>query len=429
MHNFISYYIYRLASKVRNPSLYSIYKELKSNENLSRDELQSIQFEKLKTLLTFAGKHSPYYKCIFDDVGFNPENLGGFSDIKNIPPSNKRILIEKNKAVHTDYPFKKIRKAITSGTSGESLSFMRSEQWDSANRAGVMRGYSWYDVKVSDKNGYFWGYNIDSSASTKIRVMDAMQNRFRLFQYTDKEIEKFCEKIKDATYLSGYSSMIYKVAQEVNKRGISFSNIKMVKGTSEMILPKYQEEVKKAFGLPMISEYGAAETGLIAFECPHGRHHINTDAVFVETNENDEILVTNLYSFSFPIIRYRLGDIVTLSDDTCSCGMKHPLLEDIVGRKGANIVGHLKEYPSFTFYYVFKNLALEDSVSLNYKSYQSHPGEVVIEIEGQENFQAEPLIKKHLETYFTSDVLFHIKFVEGFSSEKKKKQSFTSFIN
>lgn len=428
MHNFISYYIYRLASSIRNPSLYSIYEELKSNESLSRDELQSIQLEKLKTLLAFAGKYSPYYKRIFGDIGFDPESFKSFSDIENIPPSNKRVLIENNKVVHTDYPFKKIRKAITSGTSGESLSFMRSEQWDSANRAGVMRGYSWYDVKVSDKNGYFWGYNIDSSASTKIRLMDAMQNRFRLFQYTDKEIENFCENIKDATYLSGYSSMIYKVAQEVNKRGISFSNIKMVKGTSEMILPKYQEEVKKAFGLQMISEYGAAETGLIAFECPHGRQHINTDAVFVETDHNDEILVTNLYSFSFPIIRYRLGDIVTLSDDTCSCGMKHPLLEDIVGRKGDNVVGKFREYPSFTFYYVFKNLALEDGLKLNYKSYQESKGEVVIQIEGEYSNDTCLLLKKHLHTYFKDDVSFVIDFVPNFSSDKKKRQSFTSYL-
>ena len=429
MYNYVSDHIYRLASKVRNPSLYGIYEELKLNENLSRDELRSIQLEKLKALLVFAGKYSSYYKDIFKVNGFQPEDLVSFSDVNIIPPSNKRMLIEHNKAVHADYPFKKLRKAITSGTSGESLSFMRSEQWDSANRAGVMRGYSWYDVKVSDKNGYFWGYNIDTSASTKIRIMDAMQNRYRLFQYTDQEIKDFCEKIKDATYLSGYSSMIYKIAQEVNKRGIAFNDIKMVKGTSEMILPKYQEEVKKAFGIKMISEYGAAETGLIAFECPHGNQHINTDAVFVETDENDEILVTNLYSYSFPIIRYRLGDIVTLSDAACTCGMKHPLLEDIVGRKGANVVGNTKEYPSFTFYYVFKNLALEDDISLNYKSYQSHPGEVVIEIEGNENLQTESLIKKHLRTYFNSDVLFHIKFVKSFSSDKKKKQSFTSFIN
>mgnify|MGYP000282295428 CR=1 FL=1 len=77
----------------------------------------------------------------------------------------------------------------------------------------------------------------------------------------------------------------------------------MVKGASEMILDAYQPEVDKAFGREMVSEYSAAEAGLIAFECPVGNMHINVEHVYVEVDESDEILVTNLYSHYFPIIR------------------------------------------------------------------------------------------------------------------------------
>lgn len=427
MHNFVSAKIFNTAARIRNPSLFNIYRGFKRTESLDREQLKAAQFEKLKSLLCFAEQYSPFYKKLFADIDFQPHKMNTFDDITVISPSNKRLLIDKNEEVHSQYSFKKLKKAITSGTSGESLSFMRSEEWDSANRAGVMRGYSWYGVKVSDKNGYFWGYNIDSSASKKIRIMDAAQNRFRLFHYTDSEIEKFCEKIKDATYLSGYSSMIYKVAKEVNKKGLQFNNIKMVKGTAEMILPKYQDEVQQAFGMKMISEYGAAETGLIAFECPHGSQHINTDAVYVETDDAGEIYVTNLYSHSFPIIRYRLGDVVKLSNKICSCGKEHPLIEEILGRKGANVIGTKQEYPSLVFYYVFKNLAAE-GLKLNYKAVQREAGFVILQIEGKNNEKSKSLIRKHLTTYFNDDVKFDVEFIESFSSEKKKQQSFTSYL-
>lgn len=429
MHNRISSLIYKVAAKIRNPSLEKIFQEFKHFEKAERAVLETRQLDKLKNLLCFANKHSSFYKKLFSEVGFNPDSLQSLDDLKGIPPTDKAVLIQNNAEVHADYIFKSVKTAITSGTSGEALSFKRSEEWDSANRAGVMRGYSWYGVKVSDKNGYFWGYNIDSKASKKIRLLDAAQNRFRLFQYSDEEITDFCQKIKNAKYLSGYSSMIYKIAKEVNKLGLHFNNIKMVKGTSEMILPKYQEEVEQAFGLKMISEYGAAETGLIAFECLHGKSHINTDAVVVETDENGEALITNLYSHSFPIIRYRLGDILDLSDDFCSCGMQHPLIKDIVGRKGANVIGNSCEYPSFTFYYVFKNLALEKNIKLNYKANQEKAGFVDLYIEGDKNKGFEADIREHLRTYFKSDVEFNLNFEESFSTQKKKQQSFTSSIN
>lgn len=428
MFNQLASRLYNISARVRNPSLAKTYQEFKKSESYSSDEIESRQLKKIKELLVFSNQYSSFYKNHFAAVGFDPHSFNEFSDLKRIPSITKRDLLDNNQEIHADFPFKKVRKALTSGTSGEALSFMRSEKWDSANRAAVMRGYSWYDVKVSDKNGYFWGYNIDSRASRKIRILDSLQNRFRLFHYTDKEISDFCLRMQDATYLSGYSSMIYKIAKEVNKRGLKFDNIKMIKGTSEMILPKYQEEVQQAFGVNMISEYGAAETGLISFECPHGSQHINTDGVYVETDENNEVLITNLFSHSFPVIRYRLGDIVTLSEKKCSCGMESPLIGEIVGRKGANVVGKINEYPSLVFYYVFKNLASENNYNLNYKAYQSEVGKVNIYIESEDNPSIRKAINLHLSNYFKSDIQFDVNFVEHFTSDKKKQQSFTSYL-
>lgn len=148
----------------------------------------------------------------------------------------------------------------------------------------MFRGYKWYGVDPWDRNGYFGGYNIDKKQKLKTAFLDELQNRFRIFSYDEEHIRKFVEKLRGAVYVEGYSSMVYEVAKIVNRLGINNDfHLKMLKGTSEKIYDSYQDEVKKAFGQKIVSEYGSAESGLIAFECPEGGHmHINMENVIVE---------------------------------------------------------------------------------------------------------------------------------------------------
>ncbi|MCW8107263.1 hypothetical protein OPS25_01930 [Alteromonas ponticola] len=423
----LSKIIYLLGAKVRNPSLFTIYENLKRTEFASRKELDTIQLEKLRSLLISAYQTSPFYTALFDEYGFDP-NISAIEDLLVLPTINKSDLISYNKEIHSRATFSKKMLAETSGTSGEALAFYRNEEWDSTNRASVMRCYDWYGVKPWDKNGYFWGYNIDPKEAKKIKLLDKLQNRIRIFKYDDASITNFAKKLNQAKFLSGYSSMIYQIAKKVNQLNLSVNGIKMVKGTSEMILDAYQLEIEKAFGQKMISEYGAAEAGLIAFECPKGKMHINMENVLVELDESNEIIVTNLVSHSFPIIRYRLGDVISLSDEPCPCGRHHSVLKEIVGRKGSSVIGKNKEYPALTFYYVFKNIALKDDILINYKAEQREKGKILLKIEGMPNNAWETLIAREMKKYFDNDVTYTVTYIEKFESQVKKQQYFETFI-
>jgi len=293
----------------------------------------------------------------------------------------------------------------------------------------MLRSYDWYDVKPWDKNGYLWGYNIAKSKALKVKLVDALQNRFRLFSYSTEEIEGFAKRLTNASFLSGYSSMIYQVAKVINQNDFQRPKLKMVKGTSEMILDVYQKECINAFGSKMISEYGAAESGLIAFECPYGNMHINIENLHINTNSKGEAIVTNFASYSFPVIRYNLGDSIILDRKLCDCGRSHPVLKDIQGRRGTTVIGHSKDFPALTFYYVFKNLALEKNLLMNYKAIQEQKGHVVIYIEGITNRQHESLIRLQLERYFGGELSFDIEYMTQFEPIRKKQQYFESKIN
>lgn len=428
MHSNIAKAIFITGAKNRNPSLWNEYDRLKSTEWLSLSQLRNIQLERARKFFDFVGKHSYYYKKVFIKKNFSASRFDSIDSLKIIPSITKSQLIKNNNALHSDYDFGKSFIAETSGTTGNALKFKKNEQWDSINRANLMRAYDWYGVKPWDRCGYFRGYDIAHRHAAKVKFMDLLQNRFRIFSYDSKSIEEFSSKLESATYMAGYSSMIYQVAKLINALETEKPRVKLIKGTSEMILDVYQPEVINTFGSKIVSEYGAAESGLIAFECPAGNMHINLEDVILEIGDDDEILVTNLASYSFPIIRYQLGDAVKLSNKKCKCGRAHPIIKEIVGRKGPKVVGNSGIYPALTFYYVFKNLAIHNSMPLNYKVVQNEKGRVGIFIEGSENSRHESSIMNELCKYFGQDIIFSVKFVKYFNHQGNKTQYFESTL-
>lgn len=422
--------IFLLGIKSRNPSLVSFYKELVKTDSASCEELKSIQEKKFKELIDFAFNYSPYYKKKLNDLNIVREDINSVDDLVKLPILEKDELRENAEAINSTYKFNKVIVSETSGTSGQPLKFIKNEEWDSMNRAAMYRGYSWYGVNPWDKNGYFWGYNISGKDHFKIKLLDILQNRFRIFSYNEDEIIRFTKKLKSADYIEGYSSMIYEVAKRINSiEGIQKpKKIKLIKGTSEKIYENYHSEAIKAFGSKIRSEYGAAEAGLIAFECPEGYMHINSENVIVEAIDG-EIVVTNLMSKSFPIIRYKLGDKITLADNDfkCKCGRQHPVILDVLGRVGKNIIGYENSYPSLTFYYVFKNLALNHDIILNYQAVQNEKGKVQLKIE-QESPESNELLSSELKKYFGHDISFEITYGTKLHTMEGKLKDFITTL-
>ncbi|MHA1863048.1 MAG: hypothetical protein ACTSWA_04705, partial [Candidatus Thorarchaeota archaeon] len=79
------------------------------------------------------------------------------------------------------------------------------------------------------------------------------------------------------------------------------------------------------------------------WECPtHSGYHMNIDSFLIEflvgqeeasCGELGEIVYTNLYNHSMPLIRYQVEDMGVKGDDQCNCGLPLPLMQSIEGRK------------------------------------------------------------------------------------------------
>lgn len=423
-------WIYILGRNFRNPSSKSIHYFLDRSQFYSLTQLENFQIKKLKELLHFAYQYSEYYRNVFDQNHLHPSDINSLRDLQKLPIITKNTLIKYNQQITTDYKFRKTFKAKTSGTSGEPLVFKRDEYSDSFNRAMINHNYKAYGIKPWDRNGYFWGFNNSFFYRLKTTFFDILQNRFRVFSYSRMEMQKFIKKLNKAKYIHGYSSSIYQTAKVINESTMSKpTKIKMVIGTSETIFDYYQPEIKKAFGTKIISEYGAAETGIIAFECPQGYMHINMEGVIVE-EVNNEIVMTNLQMRSFPIIRYSLGDYIKLasSKTLCSCGKNHLILSEVVGRIGQTIYGIKNIYPSLYLYYIFKNISENHQLSLEYQVVQNEKGHLVFNIISDLSDIERKILSKEIESYFKEDMYYIIKSNAVVEFTKGKRKSFISTI-
>jgi len=422
--------IYMIGSKIWNDEIDKKLEFLLNSQYWKREELYRYQLERLKSIINIAYHDTKYYRNKYESANISPENITCLEDLNKVPIISKEELLSYRNDIQILDNRKKIYFAETSGSTGEPLVFYRDKEWDAWMRASLYRGYSWYGVKPWDRNGFLWGYNFSLSKRFKVKLLDALQNRFRLFSYDKKSMHKFLKKLENAAFISGYSSMIYELAKEINKENLQHNfKIKMAMGASEKIFDSYQDEVRKAFGIRMINEYGAAEAGIIAFECPEGSMHVNMETNIVQ-EENNELIITNLTSNSFPVIRYKLGDYVEIDHQTkCKCGREHFIIREILGRTGKVIYGVNEKYPSLTLYYVFKNLAINRKIILNSVAVQKEKGFIEIYIESKLDATIKGYFMEEYRKYFKDDLHLTLRDGETYKRENKKKTDFISFID
>src|SRR4030067_145534 len=77
--------------QILSNALYRLY-QLRREQWLSIDELRAIQLKQLKKMARHAYTNVPYYRRLFDSIGFKPEDIKTLEDIKKIPITRKADL-------------------------------------------------------------------------------------------------------------------------------------------------------------------------------------------------------------------------------------------------------------------------------------------------------------------------------------------------
>ncbi|MCX6094991.1 MAG: hypothetical protein NTY63_09270, partial [Candidatus Bipolaricaulota bacterium] len=147
--------------------------------------------------------------------------------------------------------------------------------------------------------------------------------------------------------ITGPPSCLEILAGQLEERRATVSP-RLVVSRGEMLHAATRKHLQDVFGGKLVDYYNCDEVGNIAWQCPHDPAvmHVNTDACIVELvadghlcppGVSGRVVLTNLYNWTMPFIRYELGDQATLlpgTDKACRCGFRGPSLSLIEGREG-----------------------------------------------------------------------------------------------
>ncbi|NLZ17406.1 MAG: phenylacetate--CoA ligase [Desulfobulbaceae bacterium] len=319
-------------------------------ETLPRAGMESIQLQRLQTLVARVYDRVQPYREKMDRVGIKPAHIRSLADLRRLPFTTKDDLRD-------NYPYglftvpmdDVIRLHASSGTTGKPTVVGYTEAdiqlWSSV----MARCLAMADVHRGDlvHNAYGYGlftgglgahYGIEALGATVIPVSGGNSKR----QVT-------IMRDFGSTVLLSTPSYALNLADAMVDAGIDPAELKLRVGIhgAEPWSVHMRQEVERKLGLRAVDIYGLSEIigPGVAMECLHSEHgmHILEDNFLPEIvdpntmeplplGEEGELVFTTLTKEALPLIRYRTKDISRLTLEPCACGRTLIRMAKVSGR-------------------------------------------------------------------------------------------------
>lgn len=333
-------------------------------EAMRREDLESLQGERLRALVRRLYENVPTYRLKLDQAGISPGDIVAVGDVARLPFTVKDDL-------RAAYPYKMFAVPLTdivrvhssSGTTGQitvvGYTARDISNWsDMVARALDAAGLGPDDVvHVAYGYGLFTGglgvhYGAERVGATAVPVSGG--NTRRQVQI-----------LRDfgVTGIACTPSYALVVAEHARELGVDLTELPLKAGIfgAEPWTEHMRDELERAFGIKAYDIYGLSEVmgPGVGFECEaQSGLHINEDHFIVEIVDKDtlkplpdgeygEVVFTTLTKEGIPLIRYRTRDISRIIPGECTCGRTFRRLERLTGRSDDMlIIRGVNVYPS-----------------------------------------------------------------------------------
>ena len=321
-------------------------------ETLPREELESLQLERLQETVNRVYAKVPAYRKKMEDAGVKPEDIKTLKDLAKLPFVTKQDMRD-------NYPFglfavdkdSLVRIHASSGTTGKPtvVGYTRGdlETWtECVSRIACMGGASSHDVaQICFGYGMFTGalglhYGLEKIGAAI--VPSSTGNSQKQIMY----MQDFETSLLFAT--PSYALRLAEVAKEMGVEPERDLKVKIALVGSELLTDAMREEMHKFWGKDILitSNYGMSELmgPGVSGEClEHCGMHINEDYFIPEiidpktgevlpVGEQGELVITCIKKEGLPLIRYRTKDITRLFYEKCKCGRTFCRMENLSGR-------------------------------------------------------------------------------------------------
>lgn len=383
-------------------------------------------------------QNTPFYRNLVGDQCQTWEDL---------PVLTKQDLQQAlKKRLSKGFSAKNVHVHKTSGSSGTPFIFAKDKFCHALTWASITQLYSTSGIDL--QNSYearFYGIPNHGAARLKERLKDRLSNRYRfsIFDTSAANFESFISRFKKEPFghLNGYTSALVLFARYLAEKKLVLKDLcpslTHCIVTAEMLFKEDLELLQQQFGVPVINEYGASETGIIALGKAGGALHIDSSLLYVEILDeankpvdpgtSGKIVVTSLFNKAHPFIRYEIGDLGVLAYQN---GL--PVLTQLEGRVGDfALLPDGKKIPALAFYYVTKEIMNDAASVKEFKIIQNEPNHFSINYVAETEFSAQDVekIKRAMLNYLGMEIQLslHKKSILDRSKRGKLKQFTRTF--
>jgi len=329
-------------------------------KRMSESEREGLRRERLARIVSYARQHSPYFRELY-------KNIGDKFRLSDLPPTNKRELMAHFDEWVTDRTVKlsdinefmkyldnigrkfkgKYLVFTTSGSTGDPLVVLCDKNTNNI-MSGITTTRSFArkeDLKAFLKSGsrtigvFATGGFYLANSTVRSRLL-AMPWKRKQMAVTSAllPISRIVDELNafQPVMLGGYPTVLELLIDEQKSGRLNIRPVIIMTG-GEYLSEELREKLSETFKCYVQTNYSCTEGGTIACECTERHFHINDDWVIVEPvdrNNNpvpdgvqsDKILLTNLFNYTQPFIRYEVTDRVVMHHEPCPCGNPSPWL-------------------------------------------------------------------------------------------------------
>ena len=316
---------------------WKVYKEVREAYVNGTDE-RTVQ-GKIEDLLRHATETTAFYA-----------DYKGNSDLRKFPIVNKIDYQQRwNDFVSSEYAEDpKCHLECTSGSTGTPLEIMYDQRKSRRRTAASIFLNTLADYHIGDKQMFLrvWVNRVQKGLVERT-IMNLLP--INTSNMDDEHLQEICDLIarKRVKSIVGYASSLAVLSAFIKDKQIDCSKykVKSITPISEAMAPKVRKQLQEQFRCTVSSVYGAEEFGTIGVQSKDGDdYYMDTSGVYLEVLKLEEdipaedgelgrLVITDLYNYAFPLIRYENGDIVVRKSVKTSSGKYKQYFTRIDGRR------------------------------------------------------------------------------------------------
>jgi phenylacetate-CoA ligase len=326
-----------------------------------RAKLEELQQRRLTRLLDWVTQRSPFYRELC-----STHQMSQPYSLQDFPVMDKKTYMKHFDEIVTDprlrlsqlqkhiahvsgdeYYLGEYRVLTTAGSSGhKTVVVFNRKEWSIQEAASMRIAAMMGVVPFSMRRPTIVTIGSPSPLHDSYRLplsMDIGLYRFYVLPAT-APIEELVQRLNSIQphMLRGFPSMLGLLVTE-QLQGRLHINPCNIAGGGEPLPSELRKQLQAAWQGSVFDIYGTQE-GLRAMECNPGQGmHIFEDLGIVEVVDEDnrhvpdgtlghKILFTSLFSFTQPVIRYEISDMMVLAPEPCPCGQPFRRILAINGR-------------------------------------------------------------------------------------------------